>query len=286
MDYALDLLLLTLIGVAVLVLISLGLAVMFGMMRVINLAHGEFLMLGAVGTVILDEHGVPLTLSMIIAGLLVGAVGVVVERLVVRFLYGRIEYTLLATFGLSLIITQVVALTYGDLPRSVGIPFGALHIGHYAVATYQLVLVPVAAALALGVYLVFRFTRYGLTARAATENPAMAASLGINPARTNTTTFAFGALLAGFAGALLTPLVAVVPTLGVDYVARAFMTVVVGGAGVVTGTVAASGALGVVESLVSQWTTPVVGAGALLLGAIVLLRFLPHGISGRLGRLL
>lgn len=286
MEHAIDLALLTLIGIGVLVIVSLGLAIVFGLMGVINLAHGELLMLGAVGTVLLSQAGIPLAAAMVLSALGVAVVGAIVEVLVIRRLYGRREYTLLATFGLGLIIVQVVALTYGTAPRTVSAQLGTVHLGGATASTYQLLLVGVAAAMLAGVYLVMTRTHYGLMARAATQNAGMAASVGVNAARVNMITFAFGAGVAGLGGALLTPLVAVVPTLGADYVARAFMTVIVGGPAVVTGTAAAAGALGVVQSLVGDWTTPVLGAGALLVCAIVILRVMPTGISGRLRRAL
>lgn len=283
MDHAVYLILLTLIGIGTLVLISLGLAVIFGLMGVINLAHGEFLMLGAVLTVVVHER-IPLVPAMVVAALAVGVFGAVVEVLLIKRLAGRMEYTLLSTFGLSLIMIQAIALTYGTSPRTIHTPLGTVGIGDFSLSTYQLLLVPVAALLVAATYLVLTRTNYGLMSRAAIANGPTAACCGVNVSRINTITFALGATLTGAAGAVLAPLVAVVPTLGVDYVARAFMTVVVGGAGVITGTAAAAGVLGTVQTLVSDVTNAILGAGALLLTSIVLLRFMPAGISGRMGR--
>jgi len=134
------------------------------------------------------------------------------------------------------------------------------------------------------VYWVFTRTRYGTMARAATQLPHMASSIGINAKQVNMLTFAFGAALAGAGGALLAPLVGVVPSMGQAYVSRAFMTVVVGGPGVLTGTASAAGLLGSVDSITSNLTTSFLGTAALLVVAIVLLRVLPTGISGRVGR--
>jgi branched-chain amino acid transport system permease protein len=134
------------------------------------------------------------------------------------------------------------------------------------------------------VFWVFTRTRYGVMARAATQLPAMASALGVNARRLNTLTFGFGAALAGAGGALLAPIAGVVPSMGQAYVGRAFMTVVVGGPGVLTGTASAAGLLGTVNSVVSQTTTPLLGTTALLVVSMVLLRLLPSGISGRWGR--
>jgi branched-subunit amino acid ABC-type transport system permease component len=131
------------------------------------------------------------------------------------------------------------------------------------------------------VYLMFTRTSYGVMARAAVQNPAMAAAVGINPRKLNALNFAFGAALAGWAGALLAPMVGVMPSMGEAYIARAFMTVVVGGAGIITGTASASLLLGGIENFVSYLSTPFFGQGALLIVAIIAVRLLPTGISGR-----
>jgi branched-chain amino acid transport system permease protein len=149
---------------------------------------------------------------------------------------------------------------------------------------YSLVLIIAAAGMLGLTYLVLTRTRYGTMARAAATLPGMAAAVGIDVRRTNMFTFGFGAALSGAGGALLAPITAVVPSMGQAYVGRAFMTVVVGGPGVLSGTLSASGLLGGVNSVVSNLTTSVLGTAALLVIAIVLLRFLPTGISGYWGR--
>lgn len=267
-------------SVALLAIISLGLAVLFGMMGVINLAHGEFLMLGAFFTLTGVRHGLNLWVAMVLAALAVGAVGVVVERLLIQHLYGRMPATMLATWGLSLILVQVMVLIYGPASNGIPTPLGSVRIGDYSVSEYSLVLIG-AAVLLLGLtYLVLTRTRYGTMARAAVMLPDMAAAVGVDVRRTNMLTFGFGSALAGAGGALLAPITAVVPSMGQTYVGRAFMTVVVGGPGVVAGTAGAAGLLGGVNSLVSNLTTSVLGTAALLVVAIVILRFLPTGISG------
>lgn len=270
--------------VSVLVIISIGLAVIFGMMGVINLAHGEFLMLGAFFTLSGHRAGLNIWLAMALAALGVGIVGLVVERLLIQFLYGRLAATMLATWGLSLILVQAVVFIYGPATQGIPTPLGSTKIGGYSISQYNLVLIAMAVALLGLVYLVFTRTKYGTKARAATQLPKMAAAIGINAKATNMLTFAFGAVLAGAAGALLAPVAGVVPGMGQAYVGRAFMTVVVGGPGVLTGTASSAGLLGTVDSVVSNATTSFLGTAALLMVAIVLLRVLPTGISGRTGR--
>jgi urea transport system permease protein len=271
---------------ALLAIVSVGLAVIFGMMRVINLAHGEFLMLGAFLTLSCNRAGIDIWLSMVLASLAVGTFGLVVERLLIQHLYGRLADTMLATWGLSLILVQAVVLIYGPATRGIATPLGSFRIGRYSFADYTLVLIGASAAMLAVVWLVFTRTRYGVIARAVTQAPQMAAALGVNIKLVNMGTFAFGSALAGLGGALLAPLAGVVPSMGAAYIARAFMTVVVGGPGILTGVTAASGVLGGVEYGVSYGTTPYFGVGAVLLAAVLILRFMPTGISGRLGRLL
>jgi branched-chain amino acid transport system permease protein len=281
LNWLLNLLLSMQLSIAVLVIVSIGLAVVFGMMGIINLAHGEFLMLGAYTTLVGVRAGLYLWLAMVLAAATVGVFGLIVERLLIRHLYGRLADSMLATWGLSLIMAQGIVFIFGPSTQGIATPTGSLQIGSYSVAYYSLVLVGAAVALLAIVFWVFTRTRYGVMARAATQVPEMAAAVGINSDRVNAGTFAFGSALAGAAGALLAPLVGVMPTMGQAYIARAFMTVIVGGPGVLSGTAAASMLLGGVENVVSYLSTPFFGQGALLVLAIVLLRVLPTGLSGR-----
>jgi urea transport system permease protein len=281
LNWLLNLFLSMQLSIAVLVIVSIGLAVVFGMMGIINLAHGEFLMLGAYTTLVSVRAGLSLWLAMGLAAAAVGVFGLIVERLLIRHLYGRLADSMLATWGLSLIMAQAMVLIFGPSTQGIATPAGSIHIGSYSVSYYSLVLVGAAFLLLAIVFWVFTRTRYGVMARAATQVPEMAAAVGINSDLINAGTFAFGSALAGAAGALLAPLVGVMPTMGQAYIARAFMTVIVGGPGVLSGTAAASVLLGGTENVVSYLSTPFFGQGALLVLAIVLLRVLPTGLSGR-----
>lgn len=283
-DQLANLVLSLLTNVSLLVVISIGLAVIFGMMGIINLAHGEFLMLGAFAALAAVRAGLTFWFAIVFAALAVGIFGLIVERLLIRHLYGRLVDSMLATWGLSLILVQGVVFVFGPSTQGIPTPLGSIKIGDYSFSVYELVLI-VAALVLLGLVLwVFTRTRYGVMARAATQLPSMASAVGINTGRINMVTFAFGSALAGAGGALLAPIAGVVPNMGQAYVARAFMTVVVGGPGVLTGTTAASALLGSVENVVSGLLTSFYGQGALLVTAIVLLRFMPTGLSGRWGR--
>lgn len=271
----------TLLGtVSVLVLVSIGLAVVYGMMGIINLAHGEFLMAGAFGTLLAYRAGAGLWVAIVFGALTVALLGCVVEALLIRHLYGRLEATILATWGLSLILVQGAALVFGTATRGVPVPLGTIRYGRFSVSGYSLFLMGAAVACLLLVYVVFKKSSFGVAARAVTQLPETAAALGINAARVNRVTFAFGAGLAGLGGALLAPVVGVVPSMGQAYVGRAFMTVVVGGPDAVLGTALAAGLLGSVDSLISNLAEPFLGSVGLLLTAILIVRLVPAGLTG------
>lgn len=285
MDLAVFILLEITYAIAGLVLISLGLAVIFGMMRVINLAHGEFLMLGGYAAIVSTQAGLNIWLAMlIVAPLTVGLVGLIVERLIIRFLYGRMLDTMLATWGLSLCLIGLVTLIFGNTTTGISTPIPALQIGQFQVVGYNLFIIVVAAVMLAGIYALLRFTDWGLIARAAMQNADMADALGINPSRVYMLTFTFGAALTGLAGGVLAPLTGIVPSIGATYIAKAFITVISGGAAIATGTLSAALSFGLVERITTLLSSPVLGEVALLIAAVLLLRFLPRGITGRFFR--
>ncbi len=285
MDFAAVIFIQVLFAIASLALISLGLAIIFGMMRVINFAHGEFLMMGGFTTLLLSNAGMNLWVAMFVAApLLVGLFGVVVERLIIRRLYGRIFETVLATWGLSLLMIGVASVTVGYYQSTMQAPLGSVAIGNYRESGYTFFVIAVAILVLGGVYFGLRFTRFGLLARGTMQNPAMAAALGVNTGRVYAVTFFVGSALSGLAGAVLTPLVSVSPVIGFSYIARAFITVIGGGAVALSGTISASALFGSISQFVAFATTPVVGEVALLIAAIILIRILPEGITGRFFR--
>lgn len=273
-------------SIAVLVIISLGLAVIFGMMRVINIAHGEFIMVGGYATVLaVNAFGVPVWIAMlVVAPLVVGLLGLVVEACLVRFLYGRMVDTLLATWGLSLFLIGFVSVVFGNSIEGISAPLRGISIGDYRFGLYTIFLIAMATILLAAVYAVLRFTKLGLIARGTMQNPKMAATLGVNPGLVYRVTFVIGAALSGLAGGLMAPVTGVVPTMGAQFVAEAFITVITGGAAIVVGTLSAAGLLGAISKIVTLATTTVYGNVALLLASLVLLRLLPQGITGRFFR--
>lgn len=282
MNLAIVVIIQVLYAVASLVIISAGLAVIFGMMKVINLAHGEFMMLGAYTTIGAINLGVNLWVAMLlIAPIAVGLVGMVLERLIIRRLYGRMVDTMLATWGLSLLLVGIVTSVAGNTTAGVSAPLGSISIGDYSVSAYTLVIIAVAVVLALAILWVLLRTQWGLIARGTMQKPDIANALGISPSRVYSVTFAIGAALSGLAGGLLAPLTGVVPTMGAAFVAKAFITVIAGGPAILAGLVGASTLFGAINQLATFVTTPVFGEVALLVAAVVMLRLLPQGITGR-----
>lgn len=270
--------------ISLLVIVALGLTVTVGLMGVINLAHGELMMIGAFTVVVLTQARVPLIIAMLAAPIVSGIVGLLIERLIIRWLYGREIYTILATAGLSMFLIQVARIIFGSDSRSVPMPVGSVIIGNAPISIYRLIMVLMAILLSVLTYLIFTRTRYGLEARAAVLNPSMAAAVGINASQINMWTFTLGSALAGVAGAILAPFTTVTPTMAAPFLAKAFMTVIVGGPAILLGPAVSAGALGLIESVVSLVSTSVFGQVALLACAIVLLRIFPRGISGSWGR--
>jgi urea transport system permease protein len=282
MDLAAVILIQVLYAIASLIVVSSGLAVIFGMMKVINLAHGEFMMLGAYATIESIDLGINLWVAIfVVAPLAVGVIGIVLERIFIRHLYGRMVDTMLATWGLSLLLVGVVTSIAGNTTAGVSAPLGSFAIGAYSVSSYTLVIIAVAVVLAFVLRWVLLHTSLGLIARGTTQNPAMADALGINPGAVYSITFAVGAALSGLAGGLLAPLTGVVPTMGGAFIAKAFITVIAGGPALLVGLVSASTLFGAINQVATFATTPVLGEVALLVAAIIMLRLLPHGITGR-----
>ena len=269
---------------AFLVLSALGLAVIFGMMGVINLAHGEFIMLGAYITTITATNGVPLVVAMLIAALGVGAVGAIVEILVVRRLYGRLLDSVAATWAVGLILSQGMLILTGPSMQGVSSPFGSFSVGETSYSTYRVVLGIIAVVLLVVLYLVFMKTKYGLRARATIQNPSIAQALGVNTARMYTLTFALGSALAGLAGGLFALTATIVPYFGTNYIVEAFVTVIVGGANALVGAPIAAVLLGAVNAALGTEFGLYIGRVGLLLTTIVIIRVLPDGISGLLER--
>jgi branched-chain amino acid transport system permease protein len=288
---------------AFIVLAALGLAIIFGIMGVINLAHGEFILVGAYATTLaVTRIGLPLVVAMVVGAVVTGLFGLLVERVVisgaapnwiarrtigrdiVEPLYDRLADSMVATFGLSLVMIQGARIVFGNSIDQIATPFGSVSYGAFSYSTYRIVLAGAAVALLVAVFYLFTRTDYGMRARATIQDETTARTLGVDTERTYMTTFAIGSGVAGFAGALFAPIAPMQPTMGSEYLVEAFVAVVVGGPGAVLGTALSGGLLGAIQAAFTTWFGTYFGRIALLVTAILALRFLPEGISGFVDR--
>ena len=267
-------------NLGVLILAALGLAIIFGMMGIINLAHGEFIMVGAYATAIsYHQLSAPLPVAILVGGLATGVLGLILERTIIRHLYDRLIDSMVATWGISLILIQATLLTFGSRYPGIPTPFGPLQLGPVSMSMYSAVMTLTALGLLGVVYLVFQYTDYGLKARATMQDDDMARSLGVDTDAVYMGTFLFGSFVTGLAGGLFAPTVSVVPELGTSFIIEAFVTVIVGGTNVLVGTFGSALSLSTIRSLGAQLFGTLVGRVTLLVTAIVIIRLLPQGIT-------
>ncbi|KGH04285.1 ABC transporter permease [Comamonas thiooxydans] len=271
-------------NLAFLVLSALGLAIIFGMMGVINLAHGELVMCGAYVTIVTAKAGLPLPLAMITGALAAAAAGIVAERLVIRHLYDRPADSVVATWAISLMTQQTMLLVSGPSIEGISTPFGSFEFGGISFSTYRAVLPLVAIGVLALLYALLFHTSYGVGARATIQNARMASCLGLKTQRIYASTFALGAGLAGLAGALYAPTMTAVPTMGSSFIIQAFVTVVVGGANVLIGAVPAAAILSVIQTGLTAFYGQLIGQIGLLVTVILVIRLLPQGVSSLFDR--
>ena len=262
---------------------AVGLIIILGMMGITNLAHGEFMMLGAYSAVLATRAGLPFPISVLFATLVVGVFGMVLERLVIRRFYGNLLQSLVATWGVSLLISQGMLVAMGPSLQTIPMPLGGITVGGKAYAAYRLLLAFIAIGVLIVMWYVFNRTKFGMRARGAMQNAEIAETMGINTSRMYLLTFGIGSALAGFAGALYAPTTVLAPLYGASFLAPAFVTVVVsGGANVIQGALITSVFLGLIEGTSSRLYGTFVGRIALLVATMLILRVLPTGISGYL----
>ncbi|RWP99100.1 branched-chain amino acid ABC transporter permease [Mesorhizobium sp.] len=266
-----------------LVLSTTGLAIIFGVMNIINFAHASFIMLGAVTTVYLvNMGGLPLFVAIPIATLLVAAVGAVLEFTIIRRLYDRKLDCLLATWAVNIIVVQLVFLWLGTSQPGIDQPFGAFSVQGTSYNFYEIFLACCAAMVLAAVFALFHFTQFGLHVRAAMQNRDMAEGLGANTTAIYLKTFALGAAMAGLTGALYAPLMPVSPYFGDRFLWRAFTVLIVGGADPLVGPFLSSIALGGVYGGLTWLWDSVAGSIGILVVTMVFIRLLPSGFTGLL----
>ena len=273
-------------SITLLLLSSVGLIIIFGMMGVINMAHGELMMIGAYVTAWSYHAGVPTALAIVVGGIGAGCVGILIERLIVRRFYGQLLASLVATWGLSLVLSQGFLLLFGPGPKGIPTPFGSFTVGEFSYSYYRLVMLVVALTMILGVWALFTFTRFGVQARSTMENPEVARALGINTSAIYALTFGLGSMLAGLAGGMFALTALIEPNFGQSYTVVAFITVVVGGgADFVSGLLASALTLAGVKTLVINQVNILLGQVAMMLTALIIIRLMPNGFSGYFERM-
>ncbi len=264
----------------ILVIVALGLGITFGVMKIINMAHGELIMIGAYTTYLVCTEGhMPFFVGMIASFIVTALVGLLLEKFVLRRLYGRPMETLLATFGVSIFLQQLIRMIFGSDGKSVTSPFqGAMNLGVVAVPYFRLFIVGIAILMVLATAYVMYKTKFGIQLRAVSQNRDMCECLGINTSRVDAFTFAFGAGLAGLAGAILAPIKSVSPTMGLDYLIDSFMVVVLGGVGSLLGTLFGSVVTGESNQLLTTFMGETGAKILVFLLIILVIRFKPEGL--------
>ena len=281
---------------SVLLLAAIGLAITFGVMGVINMAHGEMVMIGAYVTYVVQEQirlevpglfGASLFIAVPLAFCVSGALGILIERCIIRFLYGRPLETLLATFGLSLILQQLVRSLFGPSNREVGAPAfmsGTFDVGGLSITYGRMWIILFALVVFAALQLLLRTTPFGLQVRAVTQNRRMASAMGIDTNRVDALAFGLGSGIAGIAGVALSQIDNVSPNLGQSYIIDSFLVVVFGGVGNLWGTLVAAATLGVANKMLEPFAGAVLGKIALLVFVIIFIQKRPRGLFALKGR--
>jgi len=266
--------------ISILFLVSLGLVITFGLMGIINLAHGEFFMLGAYTVVIGNDLGLPLVATLVVTPLVVGALGFGIEKTIIRRMYARPLDTLLATWGLSLVIRQIMVIVFGARQRGTDALFsGTVSVVGTEYPIYRIFIMVMAVLVGVGFFWVVFRTDFGVKLRAVIHNREMAGALGIDSRRVDALTFGGGAGVAALAGAIIAPLGTVNPNMGLPWLIDSFLVVIVGGdsaLGPVVGAIFVGGA----ESTLAFFMQPVTASMLVLIFAIIALRFRPQGLAG------
>lgn len=268
--------------IATLALLALGLAIVFGQLRILNMAHGEFVMLGAYSHVLTADLGLPPLMALPVCLVFVGAVAFAAERLVIRHLYDRMFDSLLATWGLSILMREAVELVWGRSYRNVPLPLeGVTQLGPVGYPTYRLAVI-VALLVTFGLlWTWYRASKTGVRLQAMVSNPSLARACGINTARLSAGAFVTGCLLAGLAGLILAPVMAVQPNMGIDALIRSFFALIIGGLGSFEGLGIGAAVVGGLQSGLSAAFSQTAGYLGIMVLAIFFIWKRPDGLYRR-----
>jgi len=268
-------------NLAFLLLAALGLIIILGVLDIINLAHGEMIMMGAYVATITYQLGMPLALCIVVSAITIGLFGLIIERLVIRRFSMEKLGAMVVTWGISLILSQGTLIIFGPSMAPIPLPQWQLSFGGYSYSGYRIFLFVMALIIVFFLWLYLYKVRIGVFTRATMQNPDMAQSFGIDTQKIASITFAIGAGLAGLTGALYAPTTTIVPLMGTTFTGMAFITVVVGGgANPIVGALGSSAFLSCIVTPLSSTLGTFIGRIGLLIAALVIIRFLPTGISG------
>jgi branched-chain amino acid transport system permease protein/urea transport system permease protein len=264
---------------SILMMVGLGLAIIYGLMDLINFAHGEFVTIGAYTLIVVNSLGGSYWLALLLSPIVGGIVGVILERIIIRNLYARPIAIILATYGISLILRQSIQLIFGAGGIGLSEPVtGSLPIFGVEYPAYRLFLISSSFIIMGGCYIIFRYTNFGLDVRTVIQNRDMAEALGINTRRVYLFSFGAGAGLAAVAGVLVAPLGTVFPHMGINYLAKSFFVVIVGGVGNIMGVAVGSSFIGGLETLLNYQIPVSLSQALVLIMAIIIVRFRPQGL--------
>jgi len=241
-------------------------------------------MCGAYVTAAAARAGLPLPLAIVCGALAAALIGMALERTVIRHLYHRPLDSIIATWGISLIVTQGVLIILGPTMQGIGTPLGSTVVGDRSFSIYRLVLFATSIGLLFSLYLLFYRTRFGVISRATIQRPDTARALGVDTRRMYSLTFGLGAGLAGLAGGLYAPTMTMVPTMGSTFIVESFVTVVVGGADIFLGAAPAAAILAVIKAVLTAWYGQLFGQIGLLVAVIIVIRVMPGGLSAFIKR--
>ena len=264
---------------AIFVLVVLGLGVIASMMGIFNFAHGEFVLLGAYTVYLLTEQGLPVWIGMIAAPFAVALVGLILERAVIRRFYATPIVAMLGTYAIALALREGVRMLLGGQFFNVVAPLvGSFPIAEVSISKWRTAVILITVLVMLASYLLLTRTRFGLQVRASLENPALARASGISTGRVYAATFAFGAALAGLAGGLMVPIYALNADMGVPFLIKSFLAVLLGGMGSFEGSIVGAAFVGATSAALPWAIKPVVADMLVFLIAIAIVKFRPEGL--------
>lgn len=267
---------------AIFVLVVLGLGVIASMMGIFNFAHGEFVLLGAYTVYWFDQHGMPVWLGMAAAPLVVGLIGLVLERVAIRRFYAAPIVAMLGTYAIGMALREFVRSLLGGQYYSVVAPFvGSFDVGGVSISKWRSAVIIITTIVMIGSFLLLTRSKFGLQVRAALENPALARASGIATSRVYAITFAFGAALAGLAGGLMVPIYALSADMGVPFLIKSFLAVLLGGMGSFEGSILGAALVGGTSAALPWAIKPVVADVLVFLIAIAIVKVRPQGLLSK-----